>query len=223
MSKTHDYNEQPNQGPLNQHRRAYAPGHESSPAPSGGPYGMNCGGPAGPRHNADWGYGHHHAPRPHGTPYSHGTQGAPYAPGTQPPPYHHGMQSAPYAPGMQPPPYYQGMHGAPYAPGAQPPPHYQGMQGAAAPRPDAGRYYPAGGNRGRGMGPGAQWVNFSNGDYLKGFLVAAGITVCATNPAVQKTAARGAIKLWSFFQGGIEEAKEKMHDIRAEMSLEEDE
>lgn len=64
------------------------------------------------------------------------------------------------------------------------------------------------------------WFQFSNSGYLKGFLIGAGATLVLTNPMVQKTLVRGALKVWSLAQGGVEEAKEQVRDIKAEMSRE---
>ncbi len=64
----------------------------------------------------------------------------------------------------------------------------------------------------------AAWYNFSDGSYLKGFLMGAGITLLVTNPTVQKGIVTGAVKLWSMVQGGVEEVKEQIQDVKAEMS-----
>ena len=67
----------------------------------------------------------------------------------------------------------------------------------------------------------ASWIDFSNGNYLKGFLLGAGTTLVLTNSTVQKTLVRSTVKLWSLLQGGVEEVKEQFRDIKAEMSQEE--
>ena len=64
----------------------------------------------------------------------------------------------------------------------------------------------------------SNWFNFSNPSYLKGFLVSAGITLVATNPSVQQSLIKGGLKLWNFLQGGVEEIKEQIQDVKAEMS-----
>jgi len=64
----------------------------------------------------------------------------------------------------------------------------------------------------------AEWFNFSDACYLKGFLVGAGITFLVTNPTIQKAVVRGVINLMSVVQGGVEEVKEQIKDIKAEMS-----
>jgi hypothetical protein len=66
----------------------------------------------------------------------------------------------------------------------------------------------------------AGWFDFSNSCYLKGLLVGAGLTLILTNSTVQKTIIRGAVKTWSFVQGGVEEVKEQFRDVNAEMSQE---
>jgi len=62
------------------------------------------------------------------------------------------------------------------------------------------------------------WFDFSSAGYLKGFLAGAGITLLLTNTSVQKTLIRGTVKVWSTFQGGVEEVKEQFKDVKAEMS-----
>ncbi len=64
----------------------------------------------------------------------------------------------------------------------------------------------------------SSWFNFSNSGYIKGLVIGAGAALLLTNPAVQHALISGSIKIWSLFQGGIEEMKEQVHDIRAEMS-----
>ena len=62
------------------------------------------------------------------------------------------------------------------------------------------------------------WLDFSDASYLKGFLIAAGVTLVATNPKVREKMTEGAIRTWAAVQGGVEEFKEKIQDVRAEMS-----
>ncbi len=64
----------------------------------------------------------------------------------------------------------------------------------------------------------SSWFDFSNPSYMKGFIVAAGITLVAANPSVQQTLIKGVLKAWSFLQGGVEEIKEQIQDVKAEMS-----
>ena len=64
----------------------------------------------------------------------------------------------------------------------------------------------------------SNWFDFSNPSYMKGFIVAAGITLVAANPSVQQTLIKGVLKAWSFLQGGVEEIKEQIQDVKAEMS-----
>lgn len=61
------------------------------------------------------------------------------------------------------------------------------------------------------------WFDFKNQHYLLGMLLAAGITVLAVNPSVQKAVVKGMAKAWSGLQYGVEEVKEQINDIRAEM------
>lgn len=65
------------------------------------------------------------------------------------------------------------------------------------------------------------WFNFRNSGYLKGFVVGAGLALVLTNPTVQKALVSGAVRVWSAVQGGVEEVKEQIQDIKAEMSQKE--
>lgn len=67
----------------------------------------------------------------------------------------------------------------------------------------------------------AGWFDISNGSYLKGLLLGAGITVLVTNSTVQDAVMKGVVKLWTMAQGGVEEVKERFKDVKAEMSLKE--
>ncbi len=62
------------------------------------------------------------------------------------------------------------------------------------------------------------WFDFSDSCYLKGFLIGAGVTFLLTNSTVQKAIVRGGVNLMSALQGGVEEVKEQVKDIKAEMS-----
>ena len=64
----------------------------------------------------------------------------------------------------------------------------------------------------------SSWFAFSESSYLKGFAIAAGVTLVATNPKVRESIVKGGVKAWQCIQGGMEELKEKVQDVRAEMS-----
>ena len=66
------------------------------------------------------------------------------------------------------------------------------------------------------------WFAFSDPGYLKGMLLGAGLTYLLTNPKVQRAVVKGAVTLWSAVQGGVEEVKEQIQDIKAEMSMKSD-
>ncbi len=61
------------------------------------------------------------------------------------------------------------------------------------------------------------WLAFSNDSYLKGFLAGAGVTFLLTNKTLQKAIIKGTVKLWTTIQGGVEEVKEQIQDVKAEM------
>lgn len=63
------------------------------------------------------------------------------------------------------------------------------------------------------------WFAYNDREYIKGFVVGAGLTFLLTNPAVQKAMVKGAVTLWTALQGGFEEVKEQIQDIKSEMSM----
>lgn len=65
------------------------------------------------------------------------------------------------------------------------------------------------------------WLDFKNTGYLRGFAVGAGLVLLLTNPTLQKALVSGVVKVWSAVQGGVEEVKEQIQDIKAEMSQKE--
>ncbi len=63
------------------------------------------------------------------------------------------------------------------------------------------------------------WFAFRDPCYLKGILLGAGVALVLANPQVQKALVRGAMKLWTGMQCAVEEVKEQIEDIKAEISL----
>jgi hypothetical protein len=55
-----------------------------------------------------------------------------------------------------------------------------------------------------------------NDALVKGLLIGAGVAYLLTNETVQRNLMSTAIKLWSTFQGGVEEVKERFRDAEAE-------
>lgn len=64
------------------------------------------------------------------------------------------------------------------------------------------------------------WVNITNTSYLKGALIGAGLALIATNPKVQQSVVAGAVRTWAMLQGSVEEMKEQIQDVKAELSQE---
>ncbi len=62
------------------------------------------------------------------------------------------------------------------------------------------------------------WFDVTNADYLKGLALGAGVALVATNPAVQKAVVSSVVKVWAAIQGGVEELKEQVQDVKAEIS-----
>lgn len=65
------------------------------------------------------------------------------------------------------------------------------------------------------------WFNVTDPVYLKGLLLGAGVALVVANPKVQKALISGAVRLWAAVQGGVEEIKEQIQDVKAELSREE--
>ena len=63
------------------------------------------------------------------------------------------------------------------------------------------------------------WFDFNDSCYVKGLLVGAVAACVLTNPKVQRALVKGAVSLWTSVQGGVEELKEQVQDIKSEMSL----
>ena len=89
----------------------------------------------------------------------------------------------------------------------------QGGQAGQGYAQDPSGYYSPSGSWTQG------WFAFSDPGYLKGMLLGAGLTYLLTNPKVQRAVVKGAVTLWSAVQGGVEEVKEQIQDIKAEMSM----
>lgn len=96
------------------------------------------------------------------------------------------------------------------------------FQGWPAPGTASGAAFPA------APAPQAQaswtqgWLAFSDPGYVKGLLLGAGLAYVLTNPTVQRALVKGAVTLWTTVQGGVEEVKEQIQDIKAEMSMKHD-
>jgi hypothetical protein len=67
----------------------------------------------------------------------------------------------------------------------------------------------------------SSWFNFSDHVYLKGFIAGAAVTFVLSNPSMKKGLIRGLVNLTSMVQGGVEEVKEQVQDIKAEMGQKE--
>ncbi|EFL51199.1 conserved hypothetical protein [Solidesulfovibrio fructosivorans JJ]] len=97
-------------------------------------------------------------------------------------------------------------------------PQYQyaatgGQYDPAAYAAQTGAYAPAASSWTQG------WFAASDPGYLKGLLLGAAATYLLTNPKVQRAMVKGAVALWTSVQGSVEEVKEQIQDIKAEMSM----
>lgn len=163
-----------------------------------------------------------------------GGYGYPPAPGAGPLPWaqpgyqdrYQGGYGHPPAPGNNPPwahqDHHRGGHHAYY--GAPPPAGYYPPSYGAHPCchthpssvPPQGNYVPHH-HHDNGLG---SFFNFRDERFVKGAITGATLTFLLTNDAVQKNAIRSLVKLWSMFQGGIEEVKERFKDAEAEIKTE---
>lgn len=66
------------------------------------------------------------------------------------------------------------------------------------------------------------WFAVTDPGYIKGALLGAGLTYILTNQKVQRALVKGVVTVWTAVQGGIEEVKEQVQDIKAEMSMKSD-
>jgi len=66
------------------------------------------------------------------------------------------------------------------------------------------------------------WFAFTDAGYVKGVLLGAAVTYVMTNPKVQRAMVKGVVALWTSVQGSVEEVKEQIKDIKAEMSMKAD-
>ena len=67
------------------------------------------------------------------------------------------------------------------------------------------------------------WFAVTDPGYVKGLALGAAVTFILTNPKVQRAMVKGAVSLWTTIQGGFEEVKEQIQDIKSEMSMKSDE
>ncbi len=184
-------------GPTGPSPSPHAPGPSPSQhAPGAGP---SVQGPSASGHSCSQSSSTQHAqaPKSHACTCDHSAAGAqPQASGMPADGKH--LYNTPYSP------QYYGPDGQYYGPDGQ---YYRYDPNGMAPAPysDTGI---------------ASWFAFSDSCYLKGLLVGAGVTLILTNSTVQKAMVRGAVKVWSFFQGSMEEVKEQFRDVQAEMSNE---
>jgi len=132
---------------------------------------------------------------------------------------------APYAqvPGavgyQNPAPQYAQQQYAPqqYAPQQPAQPQYLQQRVAVAEGLGAQAKAPAVSVPGTGL---TSWFNVTQPAYLKGLLLGAGVALVVTNPTVQKALIGGAVRVWAAVQGGVEEIKEQIEDVKAELSRE---
>ncbi len=67
----------------------------------------------------------------------------------------------------------------------------------------------------------ASFFNFRDERFLKGAITGAALAFLLTNEPLQKNAVKSVMKLWNSLQSGVEEFKERIQDIDAEIQAEE--
>lgn len=143
-------------------------------------------------------------------------QQAPHYQQHQPPQY----QPANYPPNYHqaPPPYYAPPpHYAPpnyYQPQANPAGYYANPHNPMHNHPNYGLYNQVS----SGL---SSFLDFKDERFIKGAIVGAAATFLLTNESIQKNAVKSVVKIWSLFQGGVEEMKERFRDAEAELKSEE--
>lgn len=164
--------------------------------------------------------------------------GYPPAPGNGPPPWAQPGAHQGYPPGGYQD-RYQGGCGHPPAPGNNPPwahqDHHRGGHPAYYGSSQAPGYPPSGYGAHPAYHPGYQpgyapayahdsglssFFNFRDERFIKGAITGAALTFLLTNDSVQKNAIKSVVKLWTLFQGGVEEIKERFKDAEAEIKTE---
>lgn len=188
-------------------------GHAGNHAPQGHPayyntpnntYGMP---PSEPRH----------APNYANPPHHYVGHPPTYAP--PPPNYHAYAQPQFVAPPAHQPPYpppaYMPPSPAPYPYASHPQPYMHTQPHAHMhnpPHPQDAHY----GTYGLGS-----FFNFRDERFVKGAITGAALTFLLTNESLQKNTLKSVIKFWHLLQGSVEEMKERIQDIDAEIKAEE--
>ncbi len=66
----------------------------------------------------------------------------------------------------------------------------------------------------------SSFFNFRDERFIKGAVTGAALTFILTNESLQKNTLKSVIKFWNMLQGGVEEMKERIQDIDAEIKAE---
>jgi hypothetical protein len=61
------------------------------------------------------------------------------------------------------------------------------------------------------------FFNVGNERFLRGLVMGAAATYILTNEKVQRSTIKGMVRVWSTWQGGVEELKERFQDAEAEL------
>lgn len=69
----------------------------------------------------------------------------------------------------------------------------------------------------------ASFFDFRDERFIKGAITGAALTFVLTNESFQKNSLKSVLKFWHMLQGGMEEMKERIQDIDAEIKAESEE
>lgn len=107
-----------------------------------------------------------------------------------------------------------------YMPMPQQPPMQQPYHPAYGYAPPAGQSYPYAAQQQAHDSGLSSFFNFRDERFVKGAVTGAALTFLLTNESLQKNTLKSVVKFWNMLQGGVEEMKERIQDIDAEIKAE---
>lgn len=169
--------------------------------------------PEAPMGYASMGGGHAPQQAPYQAPPHMGGHGG-YAAPQYAEPQHAPYMAPPQGPYMAPHPGYmhpqmQAQYGGAGYPGYPPQP----MPGYGQPQQPPQAPYGSDGGL-------SSFFNFRDERFIKGALTGAALTFVLTNESFQKNSLKSMLKIWHMLQGGMEEMKERVQDLDAEVKAE---
>jgi len=151
---------------------------------------------------------------------------APQHPGAMPPPGMYAQPAPAYPPQPAPPmggyphPGYMPMPQQPQMQQPHNPAYAQAQPPAYGYAPAAGQPYPYAAQEQAHDNGLSSFFNFRDERFIKGAVTGAALTFLLTNESLQKNTLKSVVKFWNMLQGGVEEMKERIQDIDAEIKAE---